>query len=110
MPRELREQVKFPIAIVSGEIDAYFKSSEVENSVSDEKLKLRQKNQDSVNGKDNLDGYFPNSPHLFMVDIANWPHNGILVNPEKNAEIKSDIFKRMENPPMTHISKLHYVS
>jgi hypothetical protein len=45
-----------------------------------------------------------------MVDIANWPHNGILVNPEKNAEIKADIFRRMENPPSTHSSKLHYVS
>jgi pimeloyl-ACP methyl ester carboxylesterase len=110
MPRELREQAKFPIAIVSGEIDAYFKPSEVENSVSDEQLQLRQQNQGSAKEGDNLHGYFPNSPHLFMVDIANWPHNGILVNPEKNAEIKADIFRRMENPPSTHSSKLHYVS
>jgi hypothetical protein len=112
MPRALREQVKFPIAIVSGETDAYFKHDELQHAIADEKARLINTNSEApADEAEKLAGYFPNSPHLFIAHIANWPHNGVLVNTEKNAEIKKDIFERMDNPPKaSHSTALHYVA
>lgn len=80
MPKNLRDLVKFPVAILMGEKDAYFKPEEQRRAIEEA-------------GKEQ---FFPNAPKVMVAEVSNWSHQGAFISPEKNAEIKKDIYRRME--------------
>jgi hypothetical protein len=112
---ELRSQIDFPLAVVMGERDAYFKDSELQTAMKKDRIETVKRLQGEY---DNLTAdqahevaeYFPRAPKVLFAHIANWSHNSALLDPQKNAEIKLDLYRRLEEPTQERFINLQYVA
>lgn len=99
MPRSMRKEVTFPVALVSSSMDAYFPREEMKRGLSNEQLKdYRQlKAEQGVTDEDFLSSKsktFPEAPIVFDVDLP-IPHMAIGSNYRKATNAIADITRRI---------------
>ncbi|NTU47312.1 hypothetical protein HGA88_06855 [Candidatus Roizmanbacteria bacterium] len=80
LPEQIRDSIKVPVAIITGDIDPYFGGEKAKEGL-----------------KYNTDGsIFKNARQTLNALVANWPHVASSSNSEKLGKIVADMVARME--------------